>query len=68
MIACVFLLEIVKRFHDAARYGVVNVVVDMLRDGVPVDRCDEHSRTALFMAAYYNRIDVAKVLLENGQV
>ena len=43
LIACVSLLEIVdqdvvKRFMDAARFGDVNVVVDMVREGVPVEK------------------------------
>lgn len=33
--------HIISSFHHAALAGDVNVVVDMLRDGVPVDCCDE---------------------------
>ena len=33
--------HIISSFHHAALAGDVNVVVDMLRDGVPGDCCDE---------------------------
>ena len=71
LIARVSLLEIVdqdvvKRFMDAARFGDVNVVVDMVREGVPVDCYDEYDSTALNWAALYNNIDVVNVLLESG--
>ena len=71
LIAHVSLLEIVdqdvvKRFMDAARFGDVNVVVDMVLEGVPVDCYDEYGSTALNWAALYNNIDVVNVLLESG--
>ena len=58
--------EVVNRFHGAASDGDVNVVIDMLRDGVSVDCSDEYGQTALYWAAVNNRIDIVKVLLDSG--
>lgn len=71
LIARVSLLEIVdrpvvERFHNAARSGNVNVVVDMLCNGVPIDCCNKRGETALWLATANNRADVAGVLLEGG--
>lgn len=69
--ARVSLLEIVdpdvaKRFIYAAGAGDVNLVVNMLHDGVPVDCFDEHGETALLWAAFNNHNDVANVLAKSG--
>ena len=70
MIARISLLEIVDqkvvdRFHQAAIDGDVNVVVDMLRAGVPVHCCDKYDSTALLWAAFHSRIDVVNVLMKS---
>ena len=56
----------ISRFHDAARNGDVNVIVDMLRAGVPVNCCYNDNQMALHWAAVENRINVVNVLLGSG--
>ena len=58
--------DVVGRFIHAAREGDVNAVVDMLREGVPVDCCDTVDQTALSCAVFFNHINVVNLLLESG--
>ena len=39
---------------------------ELLKEGVPVDCVDVDDRTALFHAAFNNRTDVIRLLLQNG--
>lgn len=57
---------LVERFHYTAAGGDVSVVAEMLRDGIPVDICDQTGRTALYYAAITNRKGVVNELLNNG--
>ena len=58
--------HLVNRFHNAARKGDVSLVESMLQEGVPVDCVDRDGRTALSLAAYFNRTDVIRLLLQKG--
>ena len=57
---------LVRRFHNAASEGDVSLVESMLQEGVPVYCVDRVDQTALFFAAYYNRTDVIRLLLQKG--
>ena len=51
----------------AAMNGDVSKVVDMVEAGMPVDITDgEYGWTALIIAAFWNRIDVVRCLLDKG--
>ena len=58
--------DLVGRFHYAALEGDVSLVESMLQEGVPVDCVDRDGRTALSLAAYFNRTDVIRLLLQKG--
>ena len=58
--------DLVERFHRAAIKGDVSLVESMLQEGVPVDCVDRDGRTALSLAAYFNRTDVIRLLLQKG--
>ena len=58
--------DLVGRFHNAAMKGDVSLVESMLQEGVPVDCVDRDGRTALSLAAYFNRTDVIRLLLQKG--
>ena len=56
---------LVWSFLDAADDGDVFMVVDMVEAGMPVD-IDDGGVTTLSAAAYYNRTDVVRCLLDKG--
>ena len=58
--------RVILHFFDGARDGNVSKVIDMLNDGVPVDNVDGVGTTALRCAAYKNRTDVTRILLQRG--
>ena len=70
LIAIVSLLEVnpqlVKRFINAARSNDFTEVVDMLGEGMPIDRTGENGYTALYVATNKNHTDIVTVLLGNG--
>ena len=70
LIARVSLIEInpqrIKRFIDAAHFDDVSEVIDMLRDGMPINSRDKDGYTALYWAVFNNHTEVVDELLGNG--
>ena len=59
-------MELVESFVRAAEVGDVTTVVQLLKDGMPVDVSYGIGWTALHRATLRNRIDVAELLLLEG--
>ncbi|MCW3055193.1 MAG: hypothetical protein JWN14_4363 [Chthonomonadales bacterium] len=51
---------------EAARQGSLNRIRAFLAEGIDVEERNEHSQTALMVAASRNRIEVVRLLLEMG--
>ena len=70
IVISISLLEIDKTlilsFTGAAARGYISTMIEMLHAGVPVDSVDENGWTALTVAAFWNRTDVTRVLLQRG--
>ena len=63
--AILLLCGCVKSIHTATIDQNVTAVNDYLSKGVDIDEPDRHGFTPLIYAAYYNHINIAKVLLEH---
>ena len=56
----------VTGFTEAARWGRIEVIEDLLDSGMPVDATDEYGRTALILAAMGGQLEVIQLLIERG--
>lgn len=56
----------VTGFTEAARWGRIEVIEDLLDSGMQVDATDEFGRTALILAAMGGQLEVMQFLIERG--
>lgn len=56
----------VTGFTEAARWGRIDVIEDLLANGIAVDAIDEYGRTALILAAMGGQLEVMQLLIERG--
>ena len=56
------------RFFNACENGDVDIVQEFIERGFDLNAVHGDNRTALHYAAEYGRVDVAKVLIQNGAV
>ncbi len=56
----------VTGFTEAARWGRIQIVEEMLESRVKVDAQDEFGRTALLLAASGGQLEIIELLIEHG--
>ncbi len=53
-------------FTEAARWGRIQIVEELLGSGMDVDAQDEYGRTALVLAASGGQLEIVELLIEHG--
>lgn len=56
----------VQNLHEAIKQGDMELVIEELSSGTPLNAPDVLGRTALHICAQYNQIDIAKIVLDAG--
>jgi ankyrin repeat protein len=60
------IVELANQAFDAARSGLTEALVQLVRSGVPVNLCDQNGDTLVMLAAYHGHADTVTALVDNG--